>query len=207
MLPTSTSEHRPSHRSASHTRFAVAPLEVTIQSLHLDPLLRSTLTVLAATAIAVACLPKEDDTRDEGSDSWGSYSYYYASSGQRSAGFGPEDVTVALTSHGLTLHVVDAPDTMNFGFAQTGDCAAGACWQGESCTSSAVGPALCHEVTNETLRLTLVSAADHVIPSVTTRVAYHQVGVLTFMLDTGEACFTWGHSPEYYADAFGCTVW
>jgi len=182
-------------------------LEVPIKSLHLDPLLQSTLAVLAATAVAVACLPEEDDTRDEGSDSWGRYTYYYSTSGQRSAEFGPEDVTVALTSHGLTLRVVDAPDTMHFGFAQTGDCTAESCWQGESCTSSANGPAVCHEVTGDTLQLTSVSAVDHIMSSSTTRVDIQQLGSLTFLLDTGETCFTWGHAPAYYSDAFGCTVW
>ena len=184
------------------------PLEVTIHALLHDPVVRSTLAVLAATAFAVACLPKEDDSRDDTYDSWGStYTYYGYAQRQNTQRFGPEDITVNLDANGLTVRVLDAPGDMSFGYAQTGDCTTTTCWQGESCASDTAGPSVCHALTGETLKLTHVTAADHLVPSSTTLVTPDMRGTLTFLLDTGSECFTWGHSPAHYADAFGCTVW
>jgi len=179
-----------------------------------DNLLRSTVAIISATALAVACLPKEDNNNDEQGESgfygYSSYSYgttYSGNARDDSAGFGPADVTVAITDEGLTLRLVDAPSPMTFGYAQTGDCEGDTCWQAESCASNTSGPAVCHDVTSNLLQLAHVSAADHLVPSSTTMVTPGMLGSLTFVLDGGDACYTWGHNPDYYAQNFGCTLW
>jgi hypothetical protein len=178
-----------------------------------DNLLRSTVAVLSATALAVACLPKEekkdDDRGESGFYSYSSYSYgtTYSDARGDSSGFGPADVTVAITDEGVTVRLVDPPSPMTFGFAQTGDCEGDTCWLAESCASNTSGPAVCHDITSTQLQLAHVSAADHLVPSSTTMVTPALLGALTFVLDGGDACYTWGHNPDFYAQTFGCTVW
>ncbi len=175
-----------------------------------DNLLRSTVAILSATALAVACLPKEENNNnDQGESGFYSYSYgtTYTDAVGGPDGFGPENVTVAITDEGLTVRLLEPPSPMTFGFAQTGDCEGDTCWQAESCASNTSGPAVCHEMTSGLLQLAHVSAADHLIPSSTTMVTPDLLGALTFVLDAGETCYTWGHDPGYYAASFGCTVW
>ncbi len=170
-----------------------------------DRFYRSSFTVLCATGLAVACLPKEDE--DEKNDTgWDSGGGYYGGV-EYSEAFGPQDVQVTLSSRGMRVAVVDAPGPMSFGFAQTADCAGDTCWQAESCMPDASGLSICHDLDASKLELVPVAAADHLIPSSTTLVGPGLEGKLTFMLDAGTACYTWGHNPSYYADALGCEVW
>jgi len=178
-----------------------------MKNLFHDSLTRSTLVVLAGTALAIACLPKEDDD-DDGGDSGGYYSYGYSSSGQRmeAPGFGPEDVAVSLTREGLVVRLLEPTPGLTMGLAQTGDCD-GDCWVAESCTADAIGGAVCHDLSEDGVVLLPVSATDQVLPSHTTRVTPGQQGFLTFMLDDGAQCYTWGHDPTFYAERYGCSVW
>jgi len=178
-----------------------------------DPILHSALFVFGATLLAVACLPEEDkDNRDNG-DSGGSlyYSYSYGTTSTSrgnitTADFGPEDIVVSLTHEGLTIQMVEDARELAFGMTQTGDCA-GACWSSESCGASPDSASICHDVPPNGLTLVPVSAADQVLPSVTSLVRPELQGSLTFIVDDGAECYTWGHNPAHYVDQFGCTAW
>lgn len=166
---------------------------------------RPILVALAATLVAVACLPDEDKDERESRDSGWGFSTSAGSDDGR-GDFGPEDVELVLSRQGLTLKLLDDARALTFGMAQTGGCT-DHCWTAESCGITPDGTAICHDVPSTGLSLVPVSTADQVQPSSSTRVRPDLTGQLTFVLDDGTSCWTWGHDPSYYADQLQCTVW
>lgn len=174
-----------------------------------DRLWPTTLAVLLGTAMAIACLPKEDDDDDERDGDSSSYSYRYGSSysdTEDAAGFGPEDVTVELHAEGLRLRLVDAPAAFDFGVVQTAGCTDD-CWTAESCLPSAHGVSVCHDAGTTGVVLDRVSGTDVLEASRTTRTSSALAEQLTFLLDDGATCYTWGHAPAQVAELLGCTIW
>ncbi len=174
---------------------------------------------LICVVVAAGCLPDSSD-KDSGRGRWNrsdwgtsspyytTYDWYYYSSSTTgdTEGFGPEDVTVTLSSTGVQLTLVEAPGPMSFGMIETGLCGED-CWIAEGCVEASGDYAFCHESSETGLTLTLAASPDGVINSETTLVSEAQEGSLTFMLSDGTDCYTWGTTPGYYITALGCTVW
>lgn len=183
--------------------------------LRIDPLHRSIVLTLVATGFAVSCLPKEDDGRrrfgDTGRGTSGYYSYGYSGYDDYDDyygyddSFGPEDVSLSLSSGGVTLTLVNADSGFDFGILESGACGED-CWLAEGCFESTGGYAFCHDAGTTGVSLATVATPDEVVSSATTLFSDSLADAMTYVLDDGSDCYTWGSTPGYYID-YGCTAW
>ena len=124
-------------------------------------------------------------------------------SGQTSSDLTAADLSLELTSTGVSLVLYTAPGPMSFGMVEQGACGED-CWEAESCVASTEGYSVCHDAGTTGVTLTRVSSADEVRASETTLFSDELDSDIGFLLDSGDACFTWGAGESYYDD-LGCT--
>lgn len=113
-----------------------------------------------------------------------------------------DDFTLELTSSGVSLVLHDAPAPMSFGMVEQGVCG-DACWVAESCVGATEGVSVCHDAGTTGVTLSLVTSADEVRASETTLFHDGLDSDIGYMLDAGDACYTWGAGASYY-DGLGC---
>ena len=124
-------------------------------------------------------------------------------SGQTSSDLTADDLSLELTSTGVSLVLYNAPAPMSFGIVEQGDCG-DECWEAESCVGTTEGYSVCHDAGTSGVNLSRVTSADEVRASETTLFHDGNTNDIGFLLDSGDACFTWGAAESYYDD-LGCT--
>jgi len=169
--------------------------------------------------LSSGCLPEDDGKNDQGriigsregttgySYGYPGYSYsYYDYTTTDSDDFGPANVIVELSADGVVLQIAGNDTPFMFGMIESGVCGDD-CWVAEGCYEDVEGMAFCHDAGTTGVTLTRALTVDEVSASETTLFSSEQEGFLTFVLDNGTDCYTWGSTPGYYIDRGGCTVW
>jgi len=175
------------------------------------------LIVGASLLLAIpACLPKDSSDGDSGGGGgWfgrgGDIGEVSVSSPEVSDGsweedddFSAGDISLEITSSGVSLSIWNAPTDLSFGIVE--GCGDGDCWEAESCVASTDGYAFCHDVGTSGAFLSKVDSPDSVSSGSTTLFSSDTTGPLGFFLDAGGECWVWGDYSEFY-DGYGCENW
>lgn len=115
-----------------------------------------------------------------------------------SAGNSPPDMSVHLRADGVRVSVKSVPKPAKFGIAETAADEGG--WFGEDCMSP---EAICHDLVGMDTLVQQVHSVKQV-RSGSTLFDNHFGGSLSYIIQSGDKCWTAGHEPEYFA-SLGCS--
>ena len=101
----------------------------------------------------------------------------------------------------LAICIVDPLGVTNWDFGMAEEGAYG--WTGEDCLNGYGAYSLCHPIGLMHV-LNQVCRPDEVVPGQTTLLDAEKEPFLTYYLDDGAVCFTFGRDTSYYA-SLGCT--